>query len=1325
MKRVSLELARELIDFAPTVQARAAGFGESQLHGTVAAYNMLAQNRIAYLADEVGMGKTYVALGVAGLMRHLNPSSRIMVIAPRENIQQKWVKELGNFVRANWRIEDNCMKNLHGSPVRRPIVIDRFESMARAIQINDQQDLFLRMTSFSASVKDDRKAKWRKMIREFLPWFEHPHLSSRSETEFRDAIGCALNALVPPLDLLIVDEAHNLKHGFGPSVSNRNRLLGLALGHPSISRDMPDSFDHRARCVLCLSATPFEYEYRDLFNQLDVLGMAGIALADACGNDPLPVRMLADDDVDETRKEAVVQRMMIRRVAYLKVNNERLSKNMYRREWRRGGYDAHDDPMQMTNPKQRLIVALMQKKVAETLADPRFNNSFQIGMLSSFESFLESLSRSTQAKRRQQCASQTGDVQPGDDEIEGAFYGEQDATQDERQGVDTAAIERVAESYRDLFGQPLPHPKLDATVGALADAFDTGEKALVFVRRVATVRELQVKLNRVFDQWIRARMIHSLPQLEPEIQNLFERYDRDRRGLEEDVLDSADDGGVESDLTYSLDEDAGGNDTFFAWFFRGEGPARALSGASFQKNRLQSAGSVYSTLFDDNYAAWLLGYPNDVVGAMATTLGISVEDLVQRLRPLAYARFSIRKQQESRYPRAHVFEAYQVAALQLLEQHGGSLGRHAAIVLRERFDSPARSGGDPPPGFPDPGGSLGASTFFTELARDADLRDSIWPDEQSGEFNTHFRRREERRELISAMARLGLSFVDLYLLAVEELGSFSEGRQAGVETDLPRRFVALLRDQRGTAEFNAYHELEAAATHFDLIMSVNFPEIREARITDFSRIFAQTLGHQVPVAGMAGGVNKRVVRQFRMPGFPIILATTDVLQEGEDLHTFCRRVVHYGITWTPSAMEQRTGRIDRIGSLVQRKLDGAMRSPNQEELIQVYLPHLEDTVEVFQIRRVLKRLNKFIAMVNRRASESPGDTESRINIDEAVFDSLEYIPPVEGLLESAYPVRDEWLMGPLGDESVRKPRIGELETLFAKCWDRLKSDHEIQESPVSSRRGRAGMIHLTSELAGGVPPSETESALEFELELRSQEVGDAVLIRCISQIGVRDLDHPTIDLLYELQQHLGCLRLCAREDGKTREHHLAIENDRLFHLHATQHEEVEDLLLSTVHAARRVRATLEFGQKGAKRRAKTAPVDGHVLDMMLELTAKETFSQWSLDWDRAVLIAGLGQRHQEIHFERHGSMVRLSSTALPASAVRKNVATWYRLARLAWERNAHQEIVSFGFDGTDRLIGVIEHPADQLDAEELEIYVDALARECDRFEYLLSGKDLS
>ena len=54
----------------------------------------------------------------------------------------------------------------------------------------------------------------------------------------------------------------------------------------------------------------------------------------------------------------------------------------------------------------------------------------------------------------------------------------------------TDAINRLAQSYRREFNQPLPHPKMDAIVNSLSHTFQSGEKTLVFVRRVRSISEL-------------------------------------------------------------------------------------------------------------------------------------------------------------------------------------------------------------------------------------------------------------------------------------------------------------------------------------------------------------------------------------------------------------------------------------------------------------------------------------------------------------------------------------------------------------------------------------------------------------------------------------------------------------------------------------------------------------------------------------------------------------------------------------------------------------------------------------------------------------------
>ena len=58
----------------------------------------------------------------------------------------------------------------------------------------------------------------------------------------------------------------------------------------------------------------------------------------------------------------------------------------------------------------------------------------------------------------------------------------------------------------------------------------------------------------------------------------------------------------------------------------------------------------------------------------------------------------------------------------------------------------------------------------------------------------------------------------------------------------------------------------------------------------------------------------RLMRAFNTPFFPDILVCSQVMGEGVDLQRFCRHVIHHDLDWNPSTIEQRTGRIDRLGA---------------------------------------------------------------------------------------------------------------------------------------------------------------------------------------------------------------------------------------------------------------------------------------------------------------------------------------------------------------------------------------------------------------------------
>ena len=62
---IDLKAAQQLLNFGASIGEGARA--NEQLAGAVAIHNILEREHVAYLADEVGMGKTYVALGAMAL----------------------------------------------------------------------------------------------------------------------------------------------------------------------------------------------------------------------------------------------------------------------------------------------------------------------------------------------------------------------------------------------------------------------------------------------------------------------------------------------------------------------------------------------------------------------------------------------------------------------------------------------------------------------------------------------------------------------------------------------------------------------------------------------------------------------------------------------------------------------------------------------------------------------------------------------------------------------------------------------------------------------------------------------------------------------------------------------------------------------------------------------------------------------------------------------------------------------------------------------------------------------------------------------------------
>ena len=88
----------------------------------------------------------------------------------------------------------------------------------------------------------------------------------------------------------------------------------------------------------------------------------------------------------------------------------------------------------------------------------------------------------------------------------------------------------------------------------------------------------------------------------------------------------------------------------------------------------------------------------------------------------------------------------------------------------------------------------------------------------------------------------------------------------------------------------------------------------------------------------------RLMRSFNTPFFPDILVCSQVMGEGVDLQRFCRHVIHHDLDWNPSKIEQRTGRLDRLGCKAQGR-----------DSIVIYRPYLAGTADERQYKVMSER----------------------------------------------------------------------------------------------------------------------------------------------------------------------------------------------------------------------------------------------------------------------------------------------------------------------------------------------------------------------------------
>ncbi len=173
-------------------------------------------------------------------------------------------------------------------------------------------------------------------------------------------------------------------------------------------------------------------------------------------------------------------------------------------------------------------------------------------------------------------------------------------------------------------------------------------------------------------------------------------------------------------------------------------------------------------------------------------------------------------------------------------------------------------------------------------------------------------------------------------------------------------------------------ELRANDTKFARFMKVAGQFLKEQpreRIVVFTtfrataRYLVERLNHEgLPASLLWGGqerTKQEVINEFRESDTLRVLVSTEVAAEGVDLQ-FCRVVVNYDLPWNPTRIEQRIGRIDRLGQ--------------EAELIHIWNLYFKETIDDRIVVRLLERLRIFEEALGE-AEAIVGETVRRLEYE--------------------------------------------------------------------------------------------------------------------------------------------------------------------------------------------------------------------------------------------------------------------------------------------------------------------------------------------------------
>lgn len=912
---------------------------ERQEATVIRALDMLDSQPGIILADEVGMGKTYEALGVAASRRNARRHCRIVVVTPGPDLNQKWHEEFPRFremfdfgddIVATWNLAEfvrairrrSCpivlapvtmfrsgraygdqiyllslyfhWRGFHGNTSN--AILNRFREGAERL-VDVREEKFLGEFNLFNLFGPDKIEHCLRAAFQRGPSDGHPGLDDLYEAggpaafENKRSVLRALYrarfvltaSLMPMIDLLIVDEAHKLKKPGAITTQAVRRV-----------------FDRRFRKAVFLTATPFQLDVSELSEVLSLFARAYGA--------PRGLGSQFDDLLGAVRKYQDQYEEF--QLTWSMLDLDRASKFCREFDYDPSVLEQTDDPvLKIVNAqvaglkalktetiepgfRQWMIRSLREEKRVYRMTlrhDIRICGTEILPFLI-YERFIAELYR--RGRRTYKAAVEINMVSSYSAARRGALLSSLDGVPAEAETY----WQLLREILNDMNADTTHHPKVSDVVKDALDAAECNEKTLIFCARVATLEHLRRELEGVWEVRVLERWRRVYPDASPN--EIFDsRPDdgkrlRGRHSLLQSRFHRPQDAlylFLREPYLRTLNHDAVAHGSIADWAVRRLDDVVKWANESLAEARI---GKTSAERLDYQVAKRCVEQATVRLCHLSGEFRLDGCDTLKNLLHPDYVKLGINLNDESEVN---------------LSGNERPRWRISPRVARMVLGNP--------------------NSIWCELS---DLLNALTPN-CSAAYGFRVRIVEQ---LARFLAYKQVTFLPDLLAEAKAAGLSVDSIESAALLEFGSRFWKTRAGQLWIERLRTF------LTYFCERNSEQKDEILNGAIRtgEFARHTAE------------GESRQRLREAFNTPLYPMVLIANEVMQEGLDLHKHCRRIVHHDLAWNPAQIEQRVGRIDRLGSLTNR-----LRQHNSDTTLDIVYPVILGTVDERLFRSVKSR----------------------------------------------------------------------------------------------------------------------------------------------------------------------------------------------------------------------------------------------------------------------------------------------------------------------------------------------------------------------------------